>query len=193
MGKVWKQGQVVIDNLKEKILDHKSSKTGYMIKSFLSDCPDWETLLKCLAFESLQDGSFFDSVIPPNNGESRIGTVIHRGLYFNVNLKEDTMLKYIPTAHKAMEEIRDRTNFNLSLSGIKISMAPYDVVPHKDKWDGMALQLQGVSSWVVSDPDSDYSEEFILEPGDFLFFPVECLHSVVSTNPRATAIIGVSI
>jgi hypothetical protein len=183
----------VIDNLKEKILDHKSGKTGYMIKSFLSDLPDWETLLKCLASESLQDGSFFDSVMLENSGESRIGTVIQKGLYFNVNLKKDTLLKYIPTAHKAMEEIAGITKFSLSLSGVKISIAPHDVFPHKDQWDGIALQLQGVSSWVVSDPDSDYSEEFILEPGDFLFFPVECLHGVVSTNPRATAIIGVQI
>jgi hypothetical protein len=183
----------VIDNLKEKILEHKSSKTGYMVKSFFSDYPDWEVLLKCLASESLQDGSFFDSVMPPNNGESRIGKVIHRGLYFNVNLKEDTMLEYFPIAHKAMEDIRELTNFNLSLSGIKISIAPYDVVPHQDKWDGMALQLQGDSLWIVSNPDSGYSEEFNLEPGDFLFFPVECLHAVVSKNPRATAIIGVNI
>lgn len=180
----------MLENLKEKILEHKSSQTGYIVKSFFSDCPDWEVLLKCLASESLQDGSFFDEHIPKNNGESRIGTVIHRGLYFNVNLKENTMLEYFPLAHKAMEDIRELTQFNLSLSGIKISIAPYDVVPHQDKWDGIALQLQGNSLWTVSNPDSGYSEEFNLEPGDFLFFPVECEHSVVSKNPRATAIIG---
>lgn len=183
----------MLDNLKEKILEHKSSKTGYMIKSFFSDYPDWEVLLKCLGSESLQDGSYIDNVLVKNGVESRIGTVIHSGLYFNVNIKENTLLEYFPTAYKAMNNIWEATRFPLSLSGIKISIAPYDVVPHQDKWDGLALQLQGNSLWKISDPKSGYIEEFDLEPGDFLFFPVECLHEVVSKYPRATAIFGIQV
>jgi hypothetical protein len=179
---------IELDTFKSNMLKHKKEDTAYFIKSLYSDIPSWESLLECLSQISMTDGTALEEARAKNNGESRIGNILYKGLYFNLEYETEKLENYFPTIHKILKEINDYTSFKFKLSGLKISLFPYYVVPHTDVWDGFALQAQGVSNWKIKSEDGLYQEEFSLEAGDFLFFPKGCTHEIDSTNPRSTFI-----
>jgi hypothetical protein len=181
---------VDLSNLKEDILKHKKEKTALFIKSFYSDTPSWEQLLNCFAKEAYANGSVIEKEMTKNNGESIIGSVVYRDreFYFNINLGNIDLKKYFPEIYDIFVKINTATSYGWGVSGLKIALLKYYVVPHSDSWDAYALQAQGVSEWTITSQDGLYKEVFIVEPGDFLFFPEDCLHEIKSVDPRSTFI-----
>jgi hypothetical protein len=181
---------VDLSNLKEDILKHKKEKTALFIKSFYSDTTSWEQLIDCFAKEAYADGSIIENEMNKDNGESIIGTVVYkdRDFYFNINFDDRDLKKYFPKVHDVFVEINTATSYPWGVSGLKIALLKYDVIPHSDSWDAYALQAQGVSEWTITSQDGLYKEMFIVEPGDFLFFPEGCMHEIKSVDPRSTFI-----
>lgn len=179
---------IELDAFKNNLVKHKNENIPYLIKSLYSDIPSWESLLECLSQISMTDGTVLEQERAKNNGESRIGNVLYKGLYFNLEFETDKLQDYFPSIDKILKEINEYTSFNFKLSGLKIALFPYYVVPHTDVWDGFALQAQGVSNWKIKDENGLHEQEFSLEAGDFLFFPKGCIHEIDSTNPRSTFI-----
>lgn len=191
MVKVWQQDKVInvdLSSLKNNILKHKKENTAYFIKSFYSDLPSWENLINCFSKEAAADGSVIEKAMSKTSGESRIGTVVYKGFYLNVNCETQDLMDYFPGIYKMLIQINTDTSFEFRLSGLKISLMDYHVVPHSDSWDAFAIQAQGVSEWTIKSNDGLYKEDFIVEPGDFLFFPNECIHEINSVGPRSTFI-----
>lgn len=174
--------------LKNNILKHKKENTAYFIKSFYSDLPSWENLINCFSKEAAADGSVIEKEMSKTSGESRIGTVVYKGFYLNINCETEDLNKYFPDIYDMLMKINVATSFGFILSGLKISLVDHFVLPHLDRWDAFAVQAQGVSEWTIRSKDGLYEECFTVEPGDFLFFSNECIHEIKSENPRSTFI-----
>lgn len=179
---------VDLSNLKEDILKHKKEKKALFIKSFYSDTPSWEQLIDCFAKEASLDGSVIAMEMTEGSGERSIGTVVYKDFYLNINCDDRDLKKYFPKVHDVFVEISTATSYPWGFSGLKIALLKYDVIPHSDSWDAYALQAQGVSEWTITREDGLYKEIFIVEPGDFLFFPEGCIHEIKSVDPRSTFI-----
>lgn len=179
---------VDLSNLKESMLKHKKANTAYFIKSFYSDLPSWEQLIDCFAKEADVDGSIIEKEMVKGSGEKRIGTVVYKDFYLNINFDATGLKKYFPEIYEILIKINTATSYPWGVSGLKIALLKYDVIPHSDPWDAYALQAQGVSEWTITSQDGLYKEIFIVEPGDFLFFPKGCMHEIKSVDPRSTFI-----
>jgi hypothetical protein len=179
---------VDLSNLKQDMLKHKKEKKALFIKSFYSDTTSWKQLIDCFAKEAYTDGSIIAKEMVKGSGESRIGTVVYKDFYLNINFDSTGLKKYFPEIYEIFIKINTDTSYPWGLSGLKIALLEYHVIPHSDSWDAYALQAQGVSEWTITSQDGLYKEIFIVEPGDFLFFPKGCIHEIKSVDPRSTFI-----
>ena len=67
---------------------------------------------------------------------------------------------------------------------LRLSIGEHKVENHNDPCDVLYWQVLGNSTWVMND-----STEYVLEPGDLLYFNKEDTHRVLQDSPRAGIII----
>lgn len=70
------------------------------------------------------------------------------------------------------------------IQALRFSISNHSVSNHNDPNDVLYWQLLGNSRWVMNNKD-----EYILEPGDLLYFNQEDSHQVFQNGPRAGIII----
>jgi mannose-6-phosphate isomerase-like protein (cupin superfamily) len=67
---------------------------------------------------------------------------------------------------------------------LRLSIGYHEVLNHNDPCDVLYWQVLGNSTWVMND-----STEYVLEPGDLLYFNKDDIHRVLQDGPRAGVII----
>lgn len=131
-------------------------------------------------------------------GSHRFGTIIFNHGYFL--FEERNLFKYF----KGVEELMAKVNGGNSgkdceyyteqngcgceeqwhIQTLRMSIGYHDVSNHNDPCDVLYWQVLGNSRWVMNN-----DKEYLLEPGDLLYFNQEDAHMVFQDGPRAGIII----
>ncbi len=187
---------------REKIIDAKINNRAALFTNFIDEeyIPKWNDILTCIYNEYLQPtDEEFAKQVANGGGESVSGTVLlGKNIYINSVLdysheSYSENRNYFPAIIDLMRNVQKHSNIALSLVGPKICIGPYQAVSHTDFWDGITLQCEGETTWVLSenqwnnDPEIDtgYIEKFVLKRGDLLFFPKGMWHYIGTSNARA--------
>ena len=177
-------------NIKKEILNAKETHRGYFHKNFFSEVPSWEEFLNCLFQEVQSKNPAVELLTRPEDSEDNpftqsekvVGNVIIiDNVYFSPQINH---IDYFKTLKNFQQDFMKTSGISIGVSGPKISVGPRLVHAHSDPWDAFSLQCQGSTVWTVSNKDG-YKEEFLMEPGDFLFFPKEAMHELYCEEPRA--------
>lgn len=177
----------VINFICNEIKIAKNNKTAFIYKKFLNKTPSWNSFLNCI-FDEVQRNKTFDS-FNPDAQEMAFGNVlIIDGYYFAPQLNDWS--KYFPEMGDVINAM-NRKNMMVSFAGPKIALGPRLVGAHQDSWDGFTIQCEGSTTWTIKYKESGYEEIFELFPGDFLYFPQDCTHEIVSSNARANLIFNI--
>jgi hypothetical protein len=188
-----------INYSKEEILQNiiraESERSYCLLKNFVdkNNLPQWSDFMRSIYYISSQD---IDEVLQNEinkEKESLVGNlIIQNGIYFSFK-----------AIHKEAEElfpdiVKMTYDLPISFYGPKISIGPYFVVPHQDRWHAATLQCEGNTVWSLKDEKHifDHVEKFdindsnvhrlIVEPGDFLYFSQKLFHQIEVDGPRAS-------
>lgn len=183
-------------NLTSDFVNSTNNKTGFSIKSFFDPAVSWESILNLIYDNSKIKNEQLENDVVNNNStikEQVTGNVlIVDDLYFSIQLKDGNNFTP-PEIIDICEGISTRNGFGAGAGVLKVSIGSRFVIPHEDKWGAMVFQLTGQAVWTLSYPETKYEESFILNPGDFLYFPKGMLHSIVSNSARSSIITPVGI
>lgn len=178
-----------IDFICNEIKKSKSLKKGFLYKNFFNDLPKWNDFINCIFEETQKDATF--ASFNPDAQEVPYGNVlIIDGYYFAPQISD--WKKYFPQVTD-MISLMISKNMNIAFAGPKATLGPRLVTEHQDVWDGLAVQCEGSTTWILRCKEMSYEEIFYLEPGDILYFPQECTHEVISDVPRANLIFNLPL
>jgi hypothetical protein len=181
----------------------KSNQEILYFKDFQQPDITWEDALKFVYDVSLGDPS---EELRERLGKVSVDACLIGGAIFNRGyflFEESNLFKYF----KGIEELMSRVNGGVSgknclhysgpenfghcsceqqwhIQTLRLSIGGHEVMNHRDPCDVLYWQVLGISTWVMND-----SAEYILEPGDLLYFNKEDLHRVLQDGPRAGVII----
>lgn len=169
-------------NIREEILQAKENHRAYFYKGYWNNVPSWKEFLTCI-FEEIQSDIVLQTQGGSSQAEKPVGNVvIANDVYFSPQI---THMDYFSTMSTFLKDFRDTNGIGFGVSGPKVSVGPRVVHAHSDQWDAFTLQCQGTTIWTISYPKDGYTEDFYMEPGDFLFFPKETMHELYCKEPRA--------
>lgn len=174
----------------EKIIEAKKDNKAVVFKKFISEdfLPSWDELFDCI-YSECQENSLHSI---NTELESLIGNVIFRQpLFMTTLLDQEKVKKYFPKIDEFESYLRIKYDLHITCVGPKISLGPFTVGSHIDKWHGFSLQCQGNTNWTFSDTELNtnkhtYKETIYAEKGDLLFFPQGVFHEIKVDSPRAS-------
>jgi mannose-6-phosphate isomerase-like protein (cupin superfamily) len=178
----------------------KEQKILYF-KNFQEPEVTWENVLNYAYNLSLiQDISLYDRIPKNTEAPSMLvqGSVLFNFGYllFNHNNLFDTfhgIKDFMTKVNGGISGIGcqyyiDRTRCTCKsywhMQALRFSMTNHEVSDHNDPYDVLYWQLLGTSRWIMNK-----DKEYLLEPGDVLYFNQEDSHQVLQDGPRAGIII----
>lgn len=190
---------VGINYSKEEILDSikeaEANRSYCLLANFIDKdkLPQWSDFMNAAYYMASQNVDEVLSGQINKNKESLVGNlIITDGIYFNFKANREDNEKMFPS----MLELTNTVP--VSFYGPKMSMGPYFVVPHQDRWHAATLQCEGEAIWslkdekyIVGHPDkfelNDINVHRItVKPGDFLYFSQKLFHQIEVEGPRAS-------
>lgn len=184
-----------IEEILEGIKKAEAERSYYLAPGFVDKdkLPQWSDFMNAVYYMASQDkDEILESQINKNR-ESLVGNlIIQSGIYFNFKASYEDNEKLFP---KILEITRD---IPVNFYGPKISMGPYFVVPHQDRWHAATLQCEGEAIWSLKDeqgitghpPKFDIEDPDVyritVKPGDFLYFSQKLWHQIEVEGPRAS-------
>jgi mannose-6-phosphate isomerase-like protein (cupin superfamily) len=181
----------------------KSNQEVLYFKDFQQPDISWEDVLKLVYdLSSGQAGEEFKEQTERDPASLYLfGKVIFNAGYFL--FEESNLFKHF----KGIQELMSKVNGGVSgencihytgwdnfghcscdqqwhIQTLRVSIGYHKVENHRDPCDVLYWQVLGTSTWIMND-----STEYVLEPGDLLYFNKEDAHRVLQDGPRAGIII----
>ena len=179
------------DFLINEIKNVEINKTAVYLKNFIDKdhLPKWAEILNSMYEVANNDfdeelNSYLNKDIEYLIGE----LIVHKDLYFNFKSNKNIVKKYFKIVPLMLEELQSLLQINqhpFGFYGPKISLGNYYAGFHKDNWNGAALQCEGKAIWRLVDENGTLNQ-YVLEPGDFVFFHKSLYHEISVEGPRAT-------
>jgi hypothetical protein len=178
-----------LDLLKKELANAKLNKQAILFKSITQEQPKWDSFIKHVNYQ-FHNGTPTTVQVPQE--ETSIGGIILRN-YFYLGIKHPLKTDYFPEAVGAanfLENLNDRP-FDGSRSFINFVGEETPIGVHYDDIDTFYWQCIGSSEWRIYSnyTDKDY-QVYTLEPGDIIYAPEGCFHSVITKEPRAAIAFG---
>lgn len=188
-----------LQEFKKIIQEANANFKGAYFKNFISeqDVPSWFDFLNCLYTEwQYPTDTEIASIVSKHNEELNGRVIMGKNLYFSalnnaLDINQE-LKKYFPQIFDMILEIETGSEMNLTTTGPKICLGPYQNMSHIDPWPGLSLQCQGQTTWILSDQSLTednpikYKEIFKMNPGDIIFFPKGMYHQIEVSAPRAS-------
>lgn len=190
---------VGINYSKEEILDGlkkaEDDRSYCLLTNFIdkNNLPQWSDFMNAAYYMASQDVDKTLSEQINKNKESLVGNlIVTDGIYFNFKGTYEDNKKMFPQFLDIMKDVP------ISFYGPKMSIGPYLVLPHQDRWHGATLQCEGETIWTLKDEKyvHGHPEKFkendenvyriIVKPGDFLYFSQKLYHQIEVDGPRAS-------
>jgi hypothetical protein len=202
-------------SLKERFKEAKENKTFIVEKSYISELPVWDTVLKFIYDQTSEEDlekenkKVFEQILP----DLKIINTVHG----NIVVQDPLWIKSL--TGKAWEDIVELKTFLYKLNkdfgidsgfencsyyngtvhrpcncnsiwhsdGLVVSLAVKHISDHKDVFDAAYVQLIGKSFWKI---DGDQNNIVVLNPGDLLLLPNELAHEVWGEGPRVGVLLN---
>jgi len=185
--------------VKEIWQNAKQNKEILYFKNFQKPTITWDEVLKFvydlskIPNENMQKRSGWTSAVT-------IGSILAHNGYFLFD--ENNLFKVFDGIRELMSKVNDgnsgegcmyytetgRGNCNCGafwhMQALRFSITDHSVSDHNDPNDVLYWQVLGNSHWIMNK-----DKEYILEPGDLLYFNQEDSHEVLQDGPRAGIII----
>lgn len=184
-----------IEEVLEGIKKAEADRSYYLAPGFVDKdkLPQWADFMNAVYYMASQDK---DEVLESHlnkERESLVGNlIIQKGIYFNFKASREDNAKLFPQIQEIINGLP------LAFYGPKISMGPYFVEPHPDRWHGATLQCEGDATWSFKDGQHiteniskfDLNDPLVhritMKPGDFLYFSQKLWHQIEVDGPRAS-------
>lgn len=122
-----------------------------------------------------------------NSSKLRGELDLRRKLYMRAPIKDDPELLQLLTGVE-----RTRAQLAVSLNEtVRVLNAYINIAIDEERWpshadreDSLFIQCEGSVVWYLDDG------EYVLQPGDAIYFPGGTMHEVVALEPRASIIFG---
>lgn len=183
------------EDILESIKKAEADRSYCVLSNFIDrdKLPQWADFINAIYYAAAQDkDEILDSQINKDL-EYLIGKlIIQKGIYFNFKVTPEENKQMFPQIQEVIE------NLPLWLYGPKVSMGPYFVTPHQDRWHAATIQCEGETTWSLKDEkymsghvprfdiDDPNVHRITLKPGDFLYFSQKLLHQIEVDGPRAS-------
>jgi mannose-6-phosphate isomerase-like protein (cupin superfamily) len=160
-----------MNELKELIIKSQKERKPFVIKKFYSDTSGWSYYIDVLNKMMKDDQSF----------NFKTGSY-----YFGMNFPEHALHHVYPHFDEFYNIIHSAHPSGVIINPV-ILISLFDnidnLTEHADPADQLHLAAIGSSTWKVKLDDGTI-EEYILNPGDFIFVPTLLPHKVDSLTPR---------
>lgn len=182
---------MVVDwnEIKNNFIQSKVKKEVVLFKKVTSNQPNWDSFIQHIHYQ-YNNGSSKKVQMP--NEETSIGGIILRN-YFYLGVDHPLKTDYFPEAEEAakfLEFINDKP-FDGSRSFVNFAGNEKPIGVHYDDIDTFYWQCIGTSEWrIYQDHKKDEYSSYFLEPGDIIYAPEKCFHSVITKKPRAAIAFG---
>lgn len=140
---------------------------------------------RALGAEELPAWKNFIALI--NSSKLRGELDLRRKFYVRVPIKDDPELLQLLTG---VEKLRSQLAVTLNET-VRVLNAYVNIAIDEDRWpshadkeDSLFIQCEGSVVWYLDDG------EYILQPGDAIYFPGGTMHEVIALEPRASIIFG---
>lgn len=189
--------------MKDIWAEAKSNQEILYFKNFQQPDISWDDALKFVYDLSvLEAGEKFRGQLERNPACNLFGKILFNKGYFL--FEESNLFKYFDGIEELMGKVnggasgRDCIHYTgwdnfgycscqqqWHIQTLRLSIGKHKVENHNDPCDVLYWQVLGNSTWVMND-----SIEYLLEPGDLLYFNEEDIHRVLQDGPRAGVIIN---
>lgn len=167
----------------------EDEESYYLFKNFIQDeyVPTWREILKPIYDAAADKENEFLRGVINKNLETLVGNlIIIDGIYMNCVNKAGDLNKYFPVIAPIFQQINESLapDRGIAYYGPKISLGPYFVVPHHDKWNPGMLVCEGSALWTIR---NDKNEEYKIKMnrGDFIYVHQTFSHQIEVDEPRA--------
>lgn len=111
--------------------------------------------------------------------------------FFSLFFNQENIGSIISTSiEKEIKQINEELDIHASFNSLKICLSDKFVPHEKHNWDTCIMQLLGTNDWQLRDRPNSFQKDYVLEPGDVLFFKNGIEHQVSNKNPRSSLVGG---
>ena len=174
------------------------------IKSLINDLPDWQKILGMLNSETRLDDwtdmagdsrweikykNIFAVKKIEYDKEGNPSVESDATFFFSLFFESNKIgLKLSKSLEDQVNVMSNRLNIDTDYNSVKISLSPKHVPYESHVWHTCIIQLQGINNWSLRDTRSQFEKEYLLEPGDCLFFKEGIEHRVTNDEPRSSLV-----
>jgi hypothetical protein len=174
------------------------------IKNFINDLPDWQKILGMLNSEtridswSDMDGERKWEVKYKNilavkkieyDQENHPFVESDATFFFALFFPEKELhVKLSESLQNQIIDMNKILDIDTDYNSVKISLSPKHVPYESHVWHTCIIQLQGINNWSLRDKRSQFEKEYLLEPGDCLFFKEGVEHQLSNDEPRSSLV-----